>query len=146
MKDIRQLKIIIKALDCRRERHLQQLARLNGIIESKKNLINKMKYYQHDYTNNNTLKMSKSVSGLNQNLDLFIRKMEEVITQTSMEISQLQQSVGHTYSLMTKVDQELELMHQFMTNLLKEKNRQSERNEQLAIDDLASVKKAKGIT
>lgn len=141
MNNLRQILVITKALEKEKEQHMHELSKTNLNIDKKKMLVDKMSIYLADYFNDLNLKISKEVPNLHINLFNFAKQIEKVITKTNHEIQILEQSRSAYLTRVQKTDQKLKLMNVFEQRVKREKAMIAEKNEQLAIDDITSIKK-----
>lgn len=145
MNDLKQIRIIEKALNKEKEHYFFELSRLNGSVEKKKLLIKKITSYLQEYQNENQLIISKSIPLLHKNLDLFINQMRGVIAQTEREIEHLKQNQLFLMKKIQMVEQKIKLMAHFEEKVLCKLKKRSEKIEQTAIDDMAIMQKQRSL-
>lgn len=139
MKDIRQIKLIAGSLQKQKDKYVFELAKVNKNIENKILLVNKMIAYQKDYFNVENLKLSRTIPGLNNNIDRFVNKIESVIEQTRQEISQLKRIRESLLGTIQQFDKKLDLMDIFEDKSKKALKMKDDRNEQKLADDIVAT-------
>lgn len=144
MDDLRQIKAINKAFHKQREKYMFELSKTNKLIQKKTMLIQKMTGYMNEYFNNTSLKMSRSMPSLFNNLNLFIKQIDKVIIDTEREKEILKKSKDSIIKMIVKSDQKIKLMDHFEDRVVKEQIYKQDKVEQLMIDDISSTKHLRG--
>lgn len=138
MNDIKQIRLIIGSLQKDKERYLRELSAFNSAIFNKESMIAKMQDYQNDYLNNYNLKLSKSIPGLHQNITMFVKKIALVISQAEQEVCAIDNMKKQTLTRLQDIDKKIELMKVFEEKQLITLKKEEDKQEQAALDDLAS--------
>jgi flagellar biosynthesis chaperone FliJ len=144
MKDIKQVKLITKALEKEKEKYVFEFGIAITAIERKKVLINQMIVYLKEYAVDGKLDLSRSIPALHKNLVLFSQQIEDVISKTEVEMDKLSKSKEIIAKKIEKVDQKITLMNNFEEQIKKANFEKSEKLEQSTLDDLSSIKHLRG--
>lgn len=140
MQDLRQIQLLGTVFTKERDKYLTELEKINKTIANKLALINKMSGYLDDYSNQDTLKISRSVSSLTKNILLFSRKISLVISQTEVEIDRLKKTREGVVAKIEASEKKIDLMAVFEDQVKQKMRVRSEKIEQTTLDDLAVTK------
>lgn len=144
MKDLKQIKSVIMALEKDRERRLGEILRINAYIKKKMDMVTKMENYQKDYESGQQFDVTKSIPTLHKNLNAFINKIRTIIKAEEVEIEKLNQHKKVKLDELQKLDQKIQMIEHFKETAKQEKIMKSEVSEQLVLDDLSSIKHSRG--
>lgn len=139
MKDLKQIKLISESLENEKKKYLNELMKITSAIENKLLMIQKMVDYKSDYFSDNNFKISKSVPGLNKNINLFVKKIDDVVQKTYAEIENLKKMRTSLLETVAKIDQKLDVMTIFEGKSREEIRQREEKQEQLVTDDIVST-------
>lgn len=140
MQDLRQIQLLGTVFTKERDKYLTELEKINKTIANKLALINKMSGYLDDYSNQDTLKISRSVSSLTKNILLFSRKISLVISQTEVEIDRLKKAREGVIAKIEASEKKIDLMAVFEDQVKQKMRVRSEKIEQTTLDDLSVTK------
>ena len=134
---MRQIKLITNSLIKEKEKYLYELSKLNTTITNKISTIDKMKSYQNDYLNSYNLNLSKSIPGLNMNINLFVKKIDMVIDQAKFEVNTLQQIRESLLVTIDNINKKIDMMSIFESKQQVEMRVKEEKQEQIMLDDMS---------
>lgn len=138
MKDIRQIKLINQKLEQQKFNYQIDLTKTNKLIEKKTISHNRMLSYRNDYINSEKLQITRIMPNLNININLFIKKINNVIYITEVEIDKLKEEKKIIEDKLAEVDKKIDLMSMFENNIKKIIKIQQEQSEQSALDDMVA--------
>jgi len=144
MKNIKQIRLIQNALTKEKEKHLIELSKLAQSIDKKISTISRMIVYQNEYTNTEHLRLSRSIPALTKNLYAFSEKMTDLIKQAEAEVLIMQKSKESILQSIEKIDNKMKLMDLFEDKAKMKALLSAEKQEQVMMDDLASIKHTRG--
>ena len=137
MQSIQQVQLIHNALISERKRFLIELGKVNRFLNKRLSTIEKMISYQSEYSDNNNLKMSRSVPTLHQNLEMFSKKIAKLVSHEELEVKKLENIKESIIDKITNLDQKIKLMANFRDKALMNELLQNDKMEQVMLDELA---------
>ena len=140
MHNIRQIQVIHKALTGERSKLLSELSRLNDRIHKKTATINKISAYQKEYSDGESLQVSKQTPLLHTNLHSFAKKIMSIIVTEEIELNKLVVQRDILSQRLTKMELKIKIMEHFENRVLQKVFTLQERAEARLQDDLASIK------
>jgi len=139
MKDINQIKLLVDAFTKKKDKYMLELSKINNQISSKESMIEKMKFYKNEYINGDKLIISKSIPGLNKNIDLFVDKIDVVIKQSESEVLESKKIKNKLLETINNYDKKINLMNHFEEKVLIDLKIKEDKYDQLTVDNLVST-------
>lgn len=139
MKNINHIKTILEKLERDKTNILSKLSNLNKLIENKIKTIEKMSAYQSDYLYGNNFKTSRSNPNLSNNLNLFIKKIDDVMRLAKNELGSLNENKKELLSAISLLDKKKEMMEFFKQKIIIEKKQVLDKKEQIFLDEITSI-------
>lgn len=139
MNDIIQIQVISNSLLKEKEKYMNELSKINININNKKMIIDRMQSYQNEYLAKCNLQNAKTIPILYSNINMFIRKIDNIITQTQAEILHLQKIKKGIFETIEKINKKIDLMNVFIDKNRRSQIKKAERLEQTMLDDITST-------
>lgn len=140
MKDINQVRIILKALINEKSKFLFELAKLDSLIQKKTIGLKQMLNYQQEYQSEKNFQLTRLTPILHKNLNSFTKKISDIIFHEDNEIKRLNDIRSTLLKKINELSQKIKVMSSFEAQIKIEDLMHIEKNEQSMIDDLSAIK------
>jgi flagellar biosynthesis chaperone FliJ len=139
MDNLRQIKVIQKAMEAELNLLRAELGKMNDRIQRKQANIKKISEYQQEYAESDRLNMSRETPLLHTNLYSFSKKIMAIVALEEMELNKLISHREITVQKITKVDLKIKIMQHFENRVQKKMQDLQEKAEHRQHDDLATI-------
>ncbi len=144
MRDIRQIKVIQQSLERQKAIIQTDLTRINQFLAQKRESLQRLITYLHEYMDAKEVRISHRVPALHQNRIQFTLKIEKIIHSEENEIKKIIIIQQAKLQQLRVLEQKLQTMNHFLAKIQLENMQAANRQDQLRNDDLAALKLMRG--
>lgn len=139
MKNLHHVNLIEKKFLYDKKMQLIELGKVQKLLASKRNSVQKLTIYQHEYTNNEHFKLTYAIPALSKNMNAFSQKLSSLIEKEDNEIKQLEGRQKEMMDKLLLLEHKLKMMEKFKEKMISAQTELEEKIIQHAVDDLVAL-------
>lgn len=140
MSKIKQFKLIEKAFEMKKDKHIKDLMQINDLINRKMMVLTQVKNYRSEYENHDDTRAYKNIPSLAVNWMCFVKKIDEMIIKENQEMIRLEKI---KISILTKLSECQNKINYFVNRIdgmIFSEQQKEDKLEQVRISDIATSK------
>lgn len=139
MKDIRQIKVINKALENKKKMVINDIMALNKTIKHKTDLVTKIQRYQDEYQTHNSKGAFNTIPALFSNKYMFSGRIFELVERERKEIDLIKQKISAKMTELMKLEKKISSMEYFEQEIASKEKLKLTAREQKEMDEIINL-------